>query len=49
MKKIILSGKSGFIGKNIFNTLTKLGYSITNINLRKPINEIKDNYNNQKF
>ena len=49
MKKIILSGKSGFIGKNIFNTLTKLGYSITNINLRKPINEIKDNYNNQNF
>lgn len=49
MKNIILSGKSGFIGNNIFNDLIKLGYSVSDIDLRKPIDDIKENYNNKSF
>lgn len=49
MKRIILSGKSGFIGNNIFNELIRLGHSITNVDLRKSIDEIKKEYTNKSF
>ena len=41
--------KSGFIGNNIFNELIRLGHSITNVDLRKSIDEIKKEYTNKSF
>ena len=44
MKKIILSGKSGFIGNNIFEELMKSEYLVESVDLRKSKDDLENNY-----
>ena len=49
MKKIILSGKSGFIGNHIFEELMKFEYPVENVDLRKPKEDLENNYRKKNF
>ena len=49
MKKIILSGKSGFIGNNIYEDLANFKHKIENINLRKSREELNNIYKEKNF
>lgn len=49
MKKIIISGSSGFIGRNIYKEITKLNYELEDLNLRKSLSELRSLYSKKIF
>ena len=49
MKKIILSGKSGFIGNNILEELMKSEYLVESVDLRKSKDDLENNYSKKNF
>ena len=45
MRKILLTGASGFIGKQVLNNLLERGYSVTAINFKNKIDTKHPNLN----